>query len=187
MKSWNLAMEGVCDHSCLHRLITAQVNLWMYRCTPIPEHMQPLTAQLTNIIKTRMDRAKKQGKRHLTHTQQDYEEADNQDYTIDECRQLSIVSYYQIKKKDTQAKIITDKQARHPGDLPQWSKDLSHRRVHPEDQENCSRKRNCGYSASRFRSRNRASYPSGHTTSRGAPHTTPGHSRWPTFSQKRSG
>ena len=58
----------------------------MYGLSPTPEHLRPISAEITNIIHestqkileatvdvcTRMDRAQKQGERHLTHTRQDY-------------------------------------------------------------------------------------------------------------------
>ena len=85
--------------------------------------MRPLSAEISNIIHesaqnildttvknihTRIDRAQKQGDRHLSHTKQDYEDTDNADYYIAERRLLSILGHYKFKEKDTQAKITSD-------------------------------------------------------------------------------
>ena len=152
-KSWNLAMEeyrsAARDHSCLCRLTDAQINkrpdLWMYGLSPAPDHMKPLSSEIiSNIIheaskkildvtvstlRTRMDRAQKQGERHVGPTKQDYDDAGNPDYQIAEHRLLGIVGHYRIKEKDTQAKITSDEHSRRPTDPTTWSRDLAHRRV----------------------------------------------------------
>ena len=61
--------------------------------------------------------------RHLAHTQQDYEEANNSDYQIAEHRLLGIVSHY-CKKKRTPGQNHS-RWDKHPADLQQWSRDLS--------------------------------------------------------------
>ena len=124
------------DHICLHMLKDDQINrrpdLWMYGRSPAQDHMRPLSAEITNIIhdyaqkildatvdtiRTRMDRAPKQGDRHLTYTKQDYEDADNSDYQIAEHRVLGIIGHHRIKEKDTQAKMTSDEYSRRPTNM----------------------------------------------------------------------
>ena len=92
----------------------------MYGLSLAPEHMRPLSAEISNIIYesaqkildatgdticTKMDRAQKQGERHFAHTNQDYKDYDNPDYLISECRLLGIVGHYHIREKGYTGKI----------------------------------------------------------------------------------
>ena len=143
----------------------------MYDLSPAPDHMKPLSAEISNIIHessqkildisticTRMDLAQKQGERHLGYTKQDYEDATNPDYLISERRLQGIMGHYRIKEEDTQAKINSDEHTRRPTGVSTWSRDLAHRRVQTEEQEVRSRKRNRSRSSSHSISRSRA-YP----------------------------
>ena len=180
-----------------HWFTDAQINrrpdIWIYGLSPVPEHMRPLSAEISNIIHesaqnildatveiivhTIMDRAQRQGDRHQAHTKQNYEDTDNADYQIAERTLLSIVGHYSIKEKATHAKITSDEHSRIPTDLPTWSRDLAQDRVQTEEQKMCSRKRNRSHSTSR--SRRGAGLIRAHLTVGAHNHITPDHNSGP--------